>query len=530
MPYRTYAPPAPRLIGYDPYYDLAPAHLARLIERSVEEALGVPSRPSGPGQPPYDPRLCLKVLVYGYATGIRSSRQLERMCGENLAFLLLTRGDTASYRTLCTARLELKEEFEQVWVGLFASAERAGIKRMGRITVDSTRVRANASAESVVKAQEIARIRQELAAILAEAEAVDAREDAEGAAVETDLGVEISTEQIRDILRQVRHQMQKEKQAAGSEAPVPAQKAAKKKAPQKKEPDGQLGLSLSRRLGKRMRRRIEAGLQALDAAEAAGLKHVSLTDPDARMMHEGCQKRIRECHSYEVATDAGLLVAGQTTQVGADNSRLQPLVAAAGANEPDGVTAVTADSGYYSGEGVAGLEKAGVDTCIPDSLTACDLHRGDPVGTMRSKGRGSVPFVYDAEQDVYVCPQNNVLGFSQRRRQGGQEVLVYKAERECVGCPLANVCLIQKRARRRMLKVGVDHAVLEAARLRFNDPAHRERYRHRADQVETIFGFLRGVLGYTQWMVRGAHKVACEASLFNLAYQLRKLHAAGAWT
>jgi hypothetical protein len=405
---------------------------------------------------------------------------------------------------------------------------------MGRIAVDSTKIRANASSEAVIKAEEFARIRQELAAILAEAEAVDAREDAEGAAVETELGVEIPTEQIRDILRQVRHQMQKEKEAAGSdvggaEPSVPGRKVAKKKAQKKgRAPEGQQSLSLCKHLGKRMRRRIEASIQALDAAQAAGLKHVSLTDPDARMMPEGCQKRIRECHSYEVATDGGLLVGGQTTQQSADNLRLEPLVAAAGANEPGGVMAVTADSGYYSGEGVAHLENAGVHTCVPDPNTAGDLHRGDPVGTVRSKGRGSVPFVYNVERDVYICPRNNALGFSQRRRKDGQEILAYRAKRECVDCPLAHACLSQKTARRRTLNVGVDHAVLEAARLRFDDPAHRERYRHRSDQVETVFGFLRGVLGYRQWMLRGAHKVGCEASLFNLAYQFRKIHAAGA--
>src|ERR1700722_2981419 len=101
MPFRDYPPPSPLLIGYDPYSDLPSGHLARLVERIVEGSVGTLSRPSVPGQPPYDPRLCLKVLIYGYATGNRSSRQLERMCRENLAFLFLTRGDAPSYRTLC---------------------------------------------------------------------------------------------------------------------------------------------------------------------------------------------------------------------------------------------------------------------------------------------------------------------------------------------------------------------------------------------------------------------------------------------
>jgi transposase len=75
------------LIGFDPYRDLPPDHLARLGDQVVDETVKPPKRPDGPGQPPFDPRLCLKVLVYGYATGMRSSRRLEQACQEKLAFL-----------------------------------------------------------------------------------------------------------------------------------------------------------------------------------------------------------------------------------------------------------------------------------------------------------------------------------------------------------------------------------------------------------------------------------------------------------
>ena len=75
----------------------------------MEATVTPPRRPPGPGQPPFDPRLPLKVLVYGYATGQRSSRQLERLCAESLPYLFLTRGDTPSYQTLCTVRVEQTE-------------------------------------------------------------------------------------------------------------------------------------------------------------------------------------------------------------------------------------------------------------------------------------------------------------------------------------------------------------------------------------------------------------------------------------
>src|SRR5205823_2052166 len=101
MSYRPYAPPAPLLIGYDPFSDLPQDHLARFVEAVAEEAITVAPDPPGPGPPPFDPRLPLKVLASGYATGIRSSRRQEQLCAESLPYLFLTRADTPGYRTLC---------------------------------------------------------------------------------------------------------------------------------------------------------------------------------------------------------------------------------------------------------------------------------------------------------------------------------------------------------------------------------------------------------------------------------------------
>jgi hypothetical protein len=221
------------------------------------------------------------------------------------------------------------------------------------------------------------------------------------------------------------------------------------------------------------------------------------------------------------------LVVGQTTQESHDNTRLVPLVKAAREHEPNGVVAVDGDSGFYEGDAVGELLLSGVEVCVPDSNTAGDLHRGRPVGTTRSRGRKWVEFVYDADSDLFRCPEGNVLRPSQRRKHGGQLVLVYRAERDCDDCPLSGDCLHQAGAKRRTVKVGRYDAILEASRQRFNEPEQRERYRHRGEAVETVFGFLRGVLAYTRWRLRGSERVACEGRLMKTAYQMRKVH--GAW-
>jgi transposase len=231
--YRRYEAPAPLLVGYDPYTELPKDHLARLVEMVVEESVVVKTKGPQVGQPEFDPRLCLKVLVYGYATGVRSSRQLEKQCRESLPYLFLTRGDTPSYRTLCSFRIGSKDLLEKVWIGLFGVAKELGLKRLGRIVVDSTKLRANTSSEMILDRDEYAAVKQEFLQILDEAEAKDKQEDAEGYAGETRTGKEVDNLQTRDILRKVRRELSKQSEpdrttesgakggAAGSDTEAP---------------------------------------------------------------------------------------------------------------------------------------------------------------------------------------------------------------------------------------------------------------------------------------------------------------------
>ena len=503
MPYRPYAPPALLLFGYDPVRDLPKQHLARLVEAVVEESLSPPLRQSAPGQPPFDPRLCAKVLVYGYATGVRSSRQLERMCQESLPYLFLTRGDAPSYRTLCSFRVHHSDLIEEVWIGMFAIAEEVGIARLGRIVIDSSKIRADAGPEAVVKKDEYEAVLAELRQILKEAQDTDAHEDNDPPG-STKLEKPVEGEQMRDILRRVRKQQAQKKKADQQDPPSSPQAPARLV------------------LGPRMPPRLEAAIDALEAAQEEERNHVCLTDPDARMMGEGREKRVRECHSYEVAVDNGLLVAGQTCNSNVDNPRLVPLLQAAQKQEPDGVSALDADSGYYSGDSIAELIAEGIDVCIPDPHTACDLHRGHPIGTTRQSTAGSVEMTYDEQANHYTCPQENVLVYQKTVQKRGQQMRVYQAQKPCTVCPLRAAC--GSRAKYRTLSVGIHRDTLKAHLQRFSEPEHVQRYRQRGHAVETVFGCLRAILGYARFLLRGKERVASEARLFTAALQIRKIH------
>jgi hypothetical protein len=341
---------------------------------------------------------------------------------------------------------------------------------------------------------------------------VDAREDEEGRSGDTRLGQVLDPEQMRDILRRVRKER---KRAVEPEEPE-VERTREREARHKK------------RYTSKMLHQIKTAVTAIEEAQTEGRKHLCLTDADARMMMGGRERQVRECHSFEVAVDseAGLLVVGQSTQESHDNDRLPQIIAAANAHEPEGVKAVTADSGYFAGDVIGPLIEQGIDTCVPDTNTACDLHRGEPIGTSRSRFMKGARFEYDPSTDSFTCEAGHLLAYRQQRDEWGQHVRVYEARTDCQACGLATRCLSIPKAAHRTLRVSRYAAALEAARNRFAEPAHQQRYRHRGEQVETVFGFLRGALGYNRWLLRGNAHVAAEARLFKIAYQVRKIHAA----
>lgn len=542
MSYRAYPPSSELLIGYDPHRDLARDHLARLVERVVEEADLPRTVRFGKGQPAYDPRLLAKVLVYGYSTGVRSSRQLERLCSESLVYLFLTRGDAPSYRTLCNFRTRCEDLINRVYLQLFAFAAEAGMKRLGRLVVDSSKFKANAAKETVLSESQFEAAIAEFKQILKDAEEADKREDLDPPG-QTGTGVDLDTEQMRDILRRVkklaRSQAEELKAAKADQdsgnppsSPPPSSKASSGSSPSNgsdenteavTKPDA-AGKAASKRIGARMRRVLKRAIDVLEQAKENGDRQVSLTDPDSRFMQEGRDKRLHLCYSFEAAVDkeSGLLVVGQSSQSSVDNARLTPIIEAARKNEPLGVASVDADSGYFAGDQIAELALSGIDICVPDTNTAGDMRKRYEIGTIAGdNGR----FTYDSDADQYTCSEGNILKRDGRTKLGAQMLTVYIAIRSCAECPLKAKCFKSAKGKYRHITRG-DHAeLLKGLRDRFKDRDHRRRYNHRGHHIETVFAFLRTVLGYRCWLVRTKERVAAEATLFKTAYQLRKIHA-----
>jgi len=133
------------------------------------------------GQPPYDPRMMTKLLIYGYCIGLFSSRRIQQRVHEDIAFRVLAAGNAPNFRTISDFRKTHLATLESLFEQVLKIALEAGAMKLGRVALDGTKVKANASkhkAMSYDRMKEKERqIRAEVKELLAQAEAADAAED-----------------------------------------------------------------------------------------------------------------------------------------------------------------------------------------------------------------------------------------------------------------------------------------------------------------------------------------------------------------
>ena len=134
------------------------------------------------GQPPFHPRMMVALLLYCYATGTRSSRKIMRRCHIDVACRVIVGDDIPDFRTISDFRKIHLARLETLFVEVLKLCALAGLAKVGTIALDGTKVKANASRHKAMSydrmKEEEKRLKEEIAKLLAEAEATDATEDA----------------------------------------------------------------------------------------------------------------------------------------------------------------------------------------------------------------------------------------------------------------------------------------------------------------------------------------------------------------
>jgi transposase len=325
-------------------------HLSRFVVSLVRESLdlrAIHAAYSGEkGQPPYDPRMMVALLLYAYAVGLYSSRRIARACAERTDFLMIVALDAPDFRTISEFRRRHLAALSELFVQVLRLAAGAGLVKLGHVALDGTKIKANASKHKAMSYERMkkrqAELEAEVARWLAAAEAADAEEDR--------LYGEARGDEMPDWVADKRKRSAKiaeAKAALEAEARAAAEEETRRRAEAE---DKRLAAG----------RKKNGKTPAPPNAEPDGKAQRNFTDPDSRILKT--RDGFIQGYNAQAAVDAAaqIIVAHGLTPGQNDQGQLVPLVDAIADALGRKPKEVSADSGYCSEANLAALAARGI--------------------------------------------------------------------------------------------------------------------------------------------------------------------------
>jgi transposase len=431
--FRPYTPEQSLLLPPSPFDWLGEGHLAHFISDMIDQLdlSAFYERYEGDGRrkQPYEPRMMLKVMVYSYMTGTFSSRKIARRIEEDIALRYLAAGNLPAHRTICDFRVDHLNAFNSLLVQIIRLARETGLVKLGRIAIDGTKMRANASKHKAMSYErmkiEEEKLEKEIAELLGKAAEEDASEDAE-------YGLDRRGDELPQELQRRESRVRKIREAR--ERLEQRQREQDTKAGRSEGDDD----AASKKKGRPFKRKF--GVPDGKAQE-------NFTDPDSRIMNstEGFQ----QCYNAQIAVDGNsqLIVGFEVTQCAADSGSLLTVVDLVEQNCGTTPEQIVADAGYKSEASFVELERKKLDAYV-------SLGREGKKNTTET-----------------------TLPATQRMKE------------------------------------------------KLASPPGKATYRRRKAIVEPVFGWIKHILGFRRFSLRGMRKVAGEWALVCLVVNLKRMSA-----
>ena len=420
-------------------------HLARFVVEVVEglDLRAMSKAYRGSGSASYHPAPLLSMLIYGYATGVFSSRKLERATYDSVAFRFITANDHPDHDTIATFRRRFLKEIEGQFVEVLKLAREMGVLKMGTVALDGTKIHANASRHSALSYEHAgkieAQLKAEVAELLAKAEAADQADVPDGMSIPEELARrEARLEQL--AVARAKIEARAKERLARDEAEYAAKLAAREA---KAEATG----------GKPRGKPPEPPV-----AGPLPTDQINLTDEESRIMPVA-GGGFEQCYNGQAVVAAGslLVVAAEVVQAANDKQQLQPMLnkLAVLPGALGNVETLLADNGYFSAANVTACAAAGIDPLI-------------------AMGRQPhYPSLAERFEDTPPPPENPTP--------------------------------------------------VEAMAYRLKTPDGRKLYALRKQVPEPVFGIIKSVLGFRQFLLRGLDRVQGEWSLVTMAWNMKRL-------
>jgi len=427
------------------------------------QEIGIETDEKKVGNPQYPPRTMLKLYVYGYACGIRSSRQLERATHQNLSFIWLMENLKPDHKTIAEFRRKHKLALIQALRKFAFFCLKAGLIEGNTLFVDGTKLRANAGRcrnhTQEWYQEKYQEVKKRIGEIMTEHERTDQVEEPLGSFVrmETDLS---QAKKLEAIYAQA--------------------------------------------------------IQEFDRYESSDVKPkvptINMTDPECALM-KSTQGSHASYNIQAVVDDKNGLIANVDV-VNEVNDRRQFSRQIHGAEEVLGKSCqyACADTGYSNTEDLRKVQSETTTVIVPFQKEPL---RGNVQGFSKSD------FPYDAEHDVYQCPQAHRLSYVYAKEKGKK--LVYRITdcRLCHRCPSWGTCTNSKEGR--SIVRLLHETEREQFERQYQTPELQEIYQRRKARVEHPFGHIKQNLKTTYFLIRGRLGALAEISLAALCFNIRRI-------
>lgn len=420
-------------------------HLARFVVEVIEQLDLSPltNAYAGRGSKAHHPAMLLALLVYGYATGVFSSRKIERATYDSVAFRYIAANSHPDHDTLATFRRRFLPELEQLFVQVLLLAREMKLGKLGKIALDGTKIKANASRHKALSyghAKRLeAQLRAEVAALTKRAEATDRKDESDG----MDIPAEIARREARLAA------------IAAAKAKIEA-RAQERHDVERAHYDAKLAKREASRKDGRMPRGPEPKPPASGPADK---DQVNLTDEESRIMPVS-GKGFDQCYNAQASVDTESLLITHTHVSQASNDKrelipaLEQLAAMAEGMGTPGT--LLADTGYFSAANVHACRDRGIEPLI--AMKRDEHHRP----------------VFERFQADPPRPETDDPVQLMGHRLGTKE--------------------------------------------------GRALYALRKHTIEPVFGLIKHVMGFRQFLLRGHAKVSGEWRLVALAWNMKRMH------
>ncbi|MBN2076163.1 MAG: IS1182 family transposase [Dehalococcoidales bacterium] len=444
-------------------------HLARTVVEVVDmlDTSCIDTRYSDLGQKTYHPKIMLRLLFYGYATGIRSGRKIAQRCVSDTAFMYLSNMYSPDFRTINDFRKNNLEEIEKYFIDIVKLCKEIGLIKLGAIAIDGSKMKANAATrktkdrDGYEKWHE--RVSQQMHEMLEDGIRIDEEEDEL-------FGEENTGDELPEELRGIDN----------------------------------------------LRRRIK---EAMDELE--GEKKKNFTDNDARFMKQGTRGIKAGYNTRIAASENQVITAADVTTEPNDRSQLAPMIEQSRENLGEDPDTILADSGYASYDNYDYLAQSKLDALIPDMYYRREKEKRDGDDYRKEN------FTFDRENNRYICPEGKPLEFFKKRLEARgkakRKQIIFKGT-ACSECPVKSLCTGKTS---RTVVREMREELQEEMRRKLDSDEGRKTYKKRMHMVEPIFGNLKYNLGYETFSLRTHEKVRAEFKLMCIGNNLKKIWQSG---